>query len=81
MTIADEGPGIGADDLPRIFDPAYRSDDSRNSHTGGAGLGLTIARRLIEVQGGAVDARNRDEGGAIFTVRLHARARPPSRRR
>jgi signal transduction histidine kinase len=73
VTIADEGPGIAAEDLPRIFDPAYRSDGSRNSHTGGAGLGLTIARRLIEIQGGSIDARNRDEGGAVFTVRLEAR--------
>jgi signal transduction histidine kinase len=72
VTIADDGPGIAADDLPRIFEPAFRSDDSRNSHTGGAGLGLTIARRLTEVQGGTVDAANRGEGGAIFTVRLGA---------
>ncbi|MDX6599154.1 MAG: hypothetical protein QOE87_3041 [Gaiellales bacterium] len=73
VTIADQGPGIDAHDLPRIFDPAYRSDDSRNSHTGGAGLGLTIAKRLIEIQGGTIEARNRDEGGAVFTVRLDAR--------
>jgi signal transduction histidine kinase len=72
VTIADEGPGIDAGDLPRIFDPAYRSDHSRNSHTGGAGLGLTIARRLAEIQGGAIDAGNRDGGGAVFTVRLLA---------
>src|SRR4051794_1971709 len=74
VTIADEGPGIAPADLPRIFDPAYRSDEARNGDTGGAGLGLTIARRLIEVQGGTVEAGNRSEGGAVFTVRLCASA-------
>jgi signal transduction histidine kinase len=69
-TIADDGPGIAVADLPRIFDPAYRSDDSRNSHTGGAGLGLTIAKRLIETQGGTLDAHNREQGGALFILRL-----------
>ena len=70
ITIADEGPGIDAKDLPRIFDPTYRSDDSRNSRTGGAGLGLTIAKRLVEIQGGSIEAGNRREGGAVVTVWL-----------
>ena len=70
VTVADDGPGIAAGDLVRIFQPAYRSDDSRNSHTGGAGLGLTIAKRLIETQGGSIDARNSERGGARFTCRL-----------
>jgi signal transduction histidine kinase len=74
VTIADEGPGIDAKDLPQIFEPTYRSDDSRNSRTGGAGLGLTIAQRLIEIQGGSIEAGNGAEGGAVITLQLPAGA-------
>jgi signal transduction histidine kinase len=74
VTIADEGPGIDANDLPRIFEPTYRSDDSRNSRTGGAGLGLTIAKRLMEIQRGSIAADNRTEGGAVVTLQLPAAA-------
>jgi signal transduction histidine kinase len=70
VTVADRGPGIDADLLPRVFEPMVRADRSRNSATGGAGLGLTIAERMIESQGGTIAARNRDDGGAEFTLTL-----------
>jgi signal transduction histidine kinase len=70
VTVADRGPGIDADLLPQIFEPMVRGDSSRNAATGGAGLGLTIAERLIESQGGTIAATNRQDGGAEFTLTL-----------
>jgi signal transduction histidine kinase len=75
VTVADRGPGIDAELLPQIFQPMVRGDRARNSATGGAGLGLTIAKRLIESQGGTIVAKNRQDGGAEFTVALK-RANP-----
>jgi signal transduction histidine kinase len=70
VTVADRGPGIDVDLLPQIFQPMVRGDRSRHSSTGGAGLGLTIAKRLIESQGGTIVAKNRQDGGAEFTLTL-----------
>ncbi|MGH2548893.1 MAG: sensor histidine kinase, partial [Thermomicrobiales bacterium] len=66
FTIADTGSGIAEADLPHIFTPLYRSDASRNSRTGGAGLGLSIARNMLRAHGGDLTARNSETGGAIF---------------
>lgn len=65
--VADSGPGIAARDLPHLFDPLYRGDAARNLATGGAGLGLTIARRILRAHGGDLVAANRAGGGAEFT--------------
>jgi signal transduction histidine kinase len=70
FTIADTGPGIPAVDLPHIFSPLYRGEGSRNRQTGGAGLGLTIARRIILAHGGELTAANRPDGGATFSGTL-----------
>jgi signal transduction histidine kinase len=70
FSVSDNGPGIPPADLPHLFTPLYRGESSRNRRTGGAGLGLTIARRIIRAHGGDLQARNRDEGGAIFTASL-----------
>jgi signal transduction histidine kinase len=70
VRVADRGPGLAAGLLPRIFDPMVRGDSARNAATAGAGLGLTIARRLAESQGGALAAANRPGGGAEFTLTL-----------
>jgi signal transduction histidine kinase len=69
VLIADSGPGVPAADLPHIFDPFYRSADAGQdgSH---AGLGLAIARRISELQGGDLVAENRSEGGACFILSL-----------
>ena len=66
--VQDTGPGIPEADLERIFEPTYRADTARGTRTGGAGLGLTIARRLVEAHGGTVTAAN--QSGACFTVKL-----------
>jgi signal transduction histidine kinase len=52
FTVADTGPGIAPGDLPHLFDPLYRGEASRNRQTGGAGLGLAIARRALRADGG-----------------------------
>jgi signal transduction histidine kinase len=67
FSVADDGPGITPHDLPRLFKPLYRGDDSRNRQTGGAGIGLAVAQRILVAHGGSLSAANRPEGGAIFT--------------
>lgn len=67
FAVADTGPGIAAQDLPHLFDPLYRGEVSRNRETGGAGLGLTIARRILRAHGGDLTAANGAIGGAEFT--------------
>jgi two-component system, OmpR family, sensor histidine kinase BaeS len=70
LTVADSGPGIDPIDLPFIFDRFYRSQAARG--TQGVGLGLAIARGLVDAQGGVIEAAARPEGGAELTVRLPA---------
>jgi signal transduction histidine kinase len=67
FSVSDNGPGIPEDDLPHIFSPLFRGETSRNRSTGGAGLGLTIARRILRAHGGELSVGNRAEGGAVFT--------------
>ena len=73
VTVADTGPGIAPEELSRIFDRFYRADPSRDRSTGGAGLGLTIARRLVEAHGGAVEAQSELGRGSRFILQLLAR--------
>lgn len=76
FTVADSGPRIAPGDLPHLFTPLYRGEASRNRRTGGAGLGLTIARRILLAHGGDLVAANAPGGGAHFTGSL-ARPSPP----
>jgi two-component system phosphate regulon sensor histidine kinase PhoR len=70
ITVADRGPGIPEADLPRIFERFYRADRSRSRDPGGTGLGLSIVRHLVGLHGGTIKAANREDGGAVFTLRL-----------
>ncbi|MBS1302909.1 ATP-binding protein [Loktanella sp. SALINAS62] len=70
VTITDDGPGIAPDRLDAMFDPFVRGDDSRSADTGGAGLGLSIARNIILSHGGTVTLANRATGGLQVSVVL-----------
>jgi signal transduction histidine kinase len=72
FAVEDTGPGIAVEDLPHLFAALYRGESSRNRQTGGAGLGLTIARRILQAHGGDLTAANRPSGGAVFTGTLPA---------
>ena len=75
LTVADRGPGIPVEWLPRIFDKFYRAP---NAPTGGSGLGLTIVKGFVEAHGGMVSATNRPGGGAMFCLRLLQPDKPPT---
>ena len=70
ISVLDSGAGIPLDNLPHIFERFYRVDKSRNRKTKSTGLGLAIAKEVVELHGGFIEARNSDEGGAIFTITL-----------
>jgi signal transduction histidine kinase len=70
VEIADEGPGLSAFDLARVFEPFYRAESSRNRATGGIGLGLAIVKAAAEAHGGEVRLSNRIEGGLAARVSL-----------
>lgn len=75
LSVADQGPGISPESLPRIFDKFYRAP---NAPTGGSGLGLTIVKGFIEAHGGTVTAENRPGGGARFAIHLPQPDQPPT---
>ena len=62
VRIRDYGPGVPPEALPRIFDAFYRVDPARDRASGGAGLGLSIARRAVELHKGTIRARNAEPG-------------------
>ena len=68
--VADTGTGIAPEDLQRLFERFYRGDASRSRATGGTGLGLTIARRLVEAHGGSIEVESIVGEGSRFTIRL-----------
>jgi signal transduction histidine kinase len=69
VEIRDTGGGISADDLPHVFDRFYRGEKSRSRATGGAGLGLTIAKGIVEAHGGRIGIESSvDQGTCIFFV-------------
>ncbi|MEE8354098.1 MAG: ATP-binding protein [Dehalococcoidales bacterium] len=67
VSVSDTGEGIPPEDLPNIFERFYRVDRSRTRATGGSGLGLTIARRLVEAHGGRIEAQSELGRGSCFT--------------
>ncbi|MEN3748872.1 HAMP domain-containing sensor histidine kinase [Sphingomonas sp. HF-S3] len=77
-TIDDDGPGMAEDRIEAAFAPFHRLDPSRNRDTGGVGLGLAIARAIVERAGGTITLTNRPRGGLRAEVRLPPlRAAPP----
>ena len=72
IEVDDDGPGIPAGELDRVFEPFYRGEPSRNRETGGNGLGLAVVRSLARAHGGDVILINRPQGGLRASVRLPA---------
>jgi two-component system sensor histidine kinase KdpD len=70
ISVSDRGPGIPPEATERLFEKFYRGDDRK---TGGLGLGLSIARGLVEAHGGTLTVENRDGGGARFVIKLPVR--------
>jgi two-component system sensor histidine kinase CpxA len=70
ITVADQGPGVPEEELPKLFDPFYRVDASRDRATGGAGLGLAIVKTCVESCRGTVTCRNRQPHGLEVALRL-----------
>lgn len=70
VAVADSGKGIPEDEIESVFERFHRVDPSRARATGGAGLGLTIARQLVEAHGGTIRAENNADGGSRFIFEL-----------
>jgi two-component system OmpR family sensor kinase len=79
ITISDRGFGIGADDLKRVFSPFFRADRSRTRATGGVGLGLALAKRVLDAHGGTISIASQLEAGSTVTMVLPASGHPQSR--
>lgn len=72
LSVEDDGPGIAEDRIADMLEPFTRGDASRNRSTGGAGLGLTLARAIAEAHGGSLTLANRLEGGLRAEIRIPA---------
>lgn len=70
IEVKDNGIGISEADLPFIFERLYRSDESRSRNTGGAGIGLTITKNIVEAHGGNIEAKSKLGEGSLFVIRL-----------
>ena len=73
LEVADTGIGIPPEDLRHITEPFFRGDKARRAHTGGAGLGLTIAKTIMEEHRGSLHASSRPGGGTKISLRFPAR--------
>ena len=72
IKIRDHGPGVPEDTLASLFSPFYRVAESRDRHSGGMGIGLTITDRAVRLHGGQVSAKNAPDGGLIVEISLPA---------
>jgi two-component system phosphate regulon sensor histidine kinase PhoR len=72
LEVEDDGPGIAAEHLPRLFERFYRVDAGRSRERGGTGLGLAIVKHLVESMGGTVDVTSRVGSGTTFRIELEA---------
>ncbi|MDR2750378.1 MAG: sensor histidine kinase, partial [Clostridiales bacterium] len=70
VTVKDNGIGISEEELPLVFERFYRTDKSRSRKTGGAGIGLAIAKSLVTAHDGDITATSKPDLGSSFVVRL-----------
>jgi heavy metal sensor kinase len=73
IKVRDQGPGVPESDRERVFDRFYRVDEARNRETGGAGLGLAIAKWVAEAHGGTIRLETGETVGAVFNISLPVR--------
>ncbi len=69
-SVADTGIGISQEDIPHVFDRFWRADKARSREEGGAGLGLSIAKWIIDMHGGSISVRSELGKGSVFSIRL-----------
>lgn len=70
ISVEDQGPGIGAEHLDRIFERFYRCDKARSRENGGTGLGLAIVKHIVQCHGGTVEVKSKPGQGAVFILSL-----------
>ena len=80
LTVSDQGIGIAEEDIGRVFERFYRTDQARSRQTGGTGLGLSIVKHIAENHGGEVRVWSRPGRGSTFTIRLPEVAAPETAR-
>lgn len=76
LIVEDEGVGIRSEDLPRLFEPFFRSSQARASGSAGTGLGLSVAKRIAEAMGGTLTAKPREGRGSVFILSVPQTGRP-----
>ncbi len=76
FTFCDNGAGVGADHLPRLFERFYRVDKGRSRQLGGTGLGLAIVKNAVAIHGGSIAAEKAEEGGLRFVFTLKKKNEP-----
>ena len=74
LAVEDTGEGISSEDLPHVFEPFFRADAARSGV--GAGLGLALAKRIVDALGGDISAESRPGAGSRFAVELPVPVRP-----
>jgi signal transduction histidine kinase len=70
LVVSDDGPGVAEDDLPHLFEPFFRAEQSRSKATGGLGLGLMLVKQIVEAHGGRIQASNATGGGLRVCIDL-----------
>lgn len=78
VTVRDTGPGVSEQDRHRIFERFYKADKSRHRAAGGSGLGLSIAKKIVDIHHGRISVHSRPGEGAVFTVELPIDASTPA---